>query len=148
MSRQGLAPAAVAPSKTSRRLSMAAVENPSIPPRKPAIGPLLQNQVSKPPFALDSAISTQTLAITSFPAQSRLLPSNPAHSKIKCQLTAGAKILGNIEVGQCARVAAGSVVLKNVPRNTTVAGVPAKVVGEAGCEQPSHQMDQIVAGSE
>jgi serine O-acetyltransferase len=72
------------------------------------------------------------------------------HPKIRrgVLIGAGAKILGNIEVGQCARVAAGSVVLKNVPRNTTVAGVPAKVVGEAGCEQPSHQMDQIVAGSE
>ena len=45
---------------------------------------------------------------------------------------AGAKILGNIEVGGCSRVAAGSVVLQAVPRNTTVAGVPARVVGEAG----------------
>ena len=46
---------------------------------------------------------------------------------------AGAKILGNIEVGHCARIAAGSVVIKPVPNNVTVAGVPAKVVGEAGC---------------
>jgi serine O-acetyltransferase len=57
---------------------------------------------------------------------------------------AGAKILGNIEVGQCARVAAGSVVLKPVPRNTTVAGVPAKVIGEAGCAEPSRTMDQML----
>ena len=55
---------------------------------------------------------------------------------------AGAKILGNIEIGHCARVAAGSVVLKPVPHNTTVAGVPAKVVGEAGCAEPSRTMDQ------
>ena len=56
---------------------------------------------------------------------------------------AGAKILGNIEVGECARVAAGSVVLKSVPRNVTVAGVPAKIVGEAGCAEPSRTMDQM-----
>ena len=56
---------------------------------------------------------------------------------------AGAKILGNIEIGHCARVAAGSVVLKPVPNNTTVAGVPAKVVGEAGCPEPSRTMDQL-----
>jgi serine O-acetyltransferase len=58
---------------------------------------------------------------------------------------AGAKILGNIEVGHCARVAAGSVVLAPVPHNTTVAGVPAKVVGEAGCAEPSRSMHQILA---
>ena len=57
---------------------------------------------------------------------------------------AGAKILGNIKVGDCSRVAAGSVVLKEVPPRTTVAGVPAKVVGEAGCNQPATVMDQIV----
>ncbi|MCA1406850.1 serine O-acetyltransferase [Ensifer sp. IC3342] len=58
---------------------------------------------------------------------------------------AGAKILGNIHIGHCSRVAAGSVVLKPVPPKTTVAGVPAKVVGEAGCSEPSRQMDQILA---
>jgi serine O-acetyltransferase len=56
---------------------------------------------------------------------------------------AGAKILGNVEVGHCARIAAGSVVLKAVPPNTTVAGVPAKVVGEAGCPEPARTMDQL-----
>ncbi len=56
---------------------------------------------------------------------------------------AGAKVLGNIHIGHCSRVAAGSVVLKEVPPCTTVAGVPAKVVGEAGCDQPSVSMDQI-----
>lgn len=58
---------------------------------------------------------------------------------------AGAKILGNIEVGRCARVAAGSVVLETVPANTTVAGVPARVVGSAGCAEPARSMDQILA---
>ncbi len=61
-------------------------------------------------------------------------------------LGAGAKVLGNIKVGHCSRVAAGSVVLRDVPPCKTVAGVPAKVVGEAGCDQPSHEMDQLLRG--
>jgi serine O-acetyltransferase len=70
------------------------------------------------------------------------------HPKIRkgVLIGAGAKILGNIEVGHCARVAAGSVVLSPVPHNTTVAGVPAKVVGEAGCAEPARSMDQILSG--
>jgi serine O-acetyltransferase len=56
---------------------------------------------------------------------------------------AGAKVLGNITVGDCSRIAAGSVVLKPVPSNTTVAGVPARIVGEAGCSEPSRSMDQV-----
>jgi serine O-acetyltransferase len=67
------------------------------------------------------------------------------HPKIRrgVMLGAGAKIIGAIEIGHCARVAAGSVVLKPVPHNTTVAGVPAKVIGEAGCPEPSRTMDQL-----
>ena len=57
-------------------------------------------------------------------------------------LAAGAKVLGNIRVGNCSKVAAGSVVLKDVPPNKTVAGVPAKVVGDSGCPEPSRAMDQ------
>lgn len=57
---------------------------------------------------------------------------------------AGAKVLGNIHVGHCSRVAAGSVVLQDVPPMKTVAGVPAKIVGEAGCSQPSVMMDQLL----
>lgn len=57
---------------------------------------------------------------------------------------AGAKVLGNIKVGHCSRVAAGSVVLSDVPPGSTVAGVPAKVVGKAGCDQPSVVMDQLL----
>ena len=70
------------------------------------------------------------------------------HPKIHrgVMIGAGAKILGNIEVGHCARIAAGSVVIKSVPHNTTVAGVPAKVVGEAGCPEPSRAMDQMLYG--
>ncbi len=61
-------------------------------------------------------------------------------------LGAGAKVLGNIHIGHCSRVAAGSVVLRDVPPCKTVAGVPAKVVGEAGCDQPSNEMDQLLNG--
>jgi len=57
---------------------------------------------------------------------------------------AGAKVLGNIRVGDCCRIAAGSVVLEDVPPKKTVAGVPARIVGEAGCAQPSMTMDQIL----
>jgi serine O-acetyltransferase len=70
------------------------------------------------------------------------------HPVIRCgvMLGAGAKIIGHIEIGHCARVAAGSVVLKSVPNNTTVAGVPARVIGAAGCPEPSRSMDQIFVG--
>jgi serine O-acetyltransferase len=70
------------------------------------------------------------------------------HPKIRrgVMIGAGAKILGNIEIGHCARIAAGSVVIKPVPNNVTVAGVPAKVVGEAGCPEPSRAMDQMLYG--
>jgi len=57
---------------------------------------------------------------------------------------AGAKVLGNIHIGYCSRIAAGSVVLDEVPPCKTVAGVPARIVGEAGCAQPSLNMDQIL----
>jgi serine O-acetyltransferase len=69
------------------------------------------------------------------------------HPKIRhgVLIGAGAKILGNIEVGHCARVAAGSVVLTSVPHNKTVAGVPARIVGEAGCAEPARDMNQILA---
>ena len=58
-------------------------------------------------------------------------------------LGAGAKILGNLKIGECARVAAGSVVLEDVPKCKTVAGIPAKVVGDAGCSEPSKTMVQF-----
>ncbi|MDA9100931.1 serine O-acetyltransferase [Planktomarina sp.] len=57
---------------------------------------------------------------------------------------AGAKVLGNIKVGHSSRIAAGSVVLHDVPPCKTVAGVPAKIVGSAGCDQPSVSMDQLL----
>ncbi len=71
------------------------------------------------------------------------------HPKIRygVLIGAGAKILGNIEVGHCARIAAGSVVVKPVPNNVTVAGVPARVVGTAGCAEPSRTMNQMLSAS-
>ena len=42
----------------------------------------------------------------------------------------------------------GSVVLKPVPPNTTVAGVPARVIGRAGCAEPAITMDQSLAEEE
>jgi len=71
--------------------------------------------------------------------------SGDRHPKIRrgVLLSLGAKILGNIEIGHCARIASGSVVLKPVPHNKTVAGVPAKVIGEAGCPEPSRSMDHL-----
>lgn len=59
---------------------------------------------------------------------------------------AGAKVLGNIQVGNRCRIAAGSVVLNDIPPCKTVAGVPAKIIGEAGCDQPALSMDQILNG--
>jgi serine O-acetyltransferase len=68
------------------------------------------------------------------------------HPKVRrgVLIGAGAKILGNIEVGHCSRVAAGSVVLQAVPPNATVAGVPARVVGKAPCAEPSRTMDHLL----
>ncbi|MEO9685903.1 MAG: serine O-acetyltransferase [Tateyamaria sp.] len=57
---------------------------------------------------------------------------------------AGAKVLGNIRVGDCSRIAAGSVVLEEVPPCKTVAGIPARIVGEAGCDQPAVSMNHML----
>lgn len=57
---------------------------------------------------------------------------------------AGAKVLGNIQVGHHSRIAAGSVVLSDVPPCKTVAGVPARIVGDAGCADPSGTMNQLI----
>ncbi len=68
------------------------------------------------------------------------------HPKIRrgVLIGAGAKVLGNIEVGEDARIAAGSVVLEDVPARCTVAGVPARPIGGKCCEgvTPAKEMDQ------
>jgi len=75
--------------------------------------------------------------------------SGDRHPKIRngVLIGAGAKVLGNLEIGHCSRIAAGSVVLQDVPANTTVAGVPAKIVGKAGCPEPARSMNQLLADS-
>lgn len=66
------------------------------------------------------------------------------HPKIGAgvMIGAGAKVLGNIHVGNCCLIASGSVVLADVPPRKTVAGVPAKIVGEIGAQEPARTMDQ------
>ena len=68
------------------------------------------------------------------------------HPKIRegVMIGAGAKVLGNIEIGCGAKIGAGSVVLECVPAHTTVAGVPAKVVGKPSCDMPSMSMEQCL----
>ncbi len=58
-------------------------------------------------------------------------------------ISAGAKVLGPIKVGDNARIAAGAVVLKEVPANSTVVGVPAKVVRQNGKKVERKPLDQI-----
>lgn len=57
---------------------------------------------------------------------------------------AGAKILGRVEIGTGAKVGAGSVVLNDVPPHTTVAGVPAVIVGESSEQNPATEMNQTL----
>ena len=72
------------------------------------------------------------------------------HPKLGCgvMVGAGAKILGNISVGDCARIAAGSVVLKDVPPRRTVAGVPSRDIGPNSCAEPALTMDQFFSGDD
>ena len=64
------------------------------------------------------------------------------HPKVRdgVLLCAGAKVLGNVEIGRDAKVGAGSVVLHDVPPRATVAGVPARIVGWSGGSVPALEM--------
>jgi len=66
------------------------------------------------------------------------------HPKVRdgVLLCAGAKVLGNVEIGRDAKVGAGSVVLSNVPPRATVAGVPARIVAWSHGAVPALEMDQ------
>ncbi len=68
------------------------------------------------------------------------------HPKVRkgAMIGAGAKILGNIEIGQYARIAAGSIVLRPVEAHATVAGIPAKVIKTATTSDHAQRMDQIL----
>uniref|UniRef100_A0A6V7KDV8 serine O-acetyltransferase n=1 Tax=Bracon brevicornis TaxID=1563983 RepID=A0A6V7KDV8_9HYME len=74
--------------------------------------------------------------------------SGDRHPKISegVMIGAGAKILGNIEVGRGAKIGAGSVVLQPVPAHTTAAGVPARIVGRPESDKPAMDMDQYFNG--
>ncbi len=76
--------------------------------------------------------------------------SGDRHPKVRegVLISAGAKVLGNIEIGANAKIAAGSVVLKPVPANATVAGVPAKIVRQPRTATPAIEMDQSVTWDE
>ncbi len=66
------------------------------------------------------------------------------HPKVRhgVMIGANASIIGNIEIGEGAKVGAGSVVMKDVPAHTTVVGVPAEIVGKPSCDCPAENMDQ------
>ena len=70
--------------------------------------------------------------------------SGDRHPKIEAGVLigAGSKVLGNIRVGEGAQIISGSVVLKEVPSHTLVAGVPASVIGKPSCDSPAQSMDQ------
>lgn len=72
--------------------------------------------------------------------------SGNRHPKVRSGVLigAGAQILGNIEVGPGAKVAAGSVVMRPVPPHVTVAGVPARMVGRPESAEPACEMDQRI----
>ncbi|OOS00947.1 serine O-acetyltransferase [Canicola haemoglobinophilus] len=70
--------------------------------------------------------------------------SGDRHPKVRegVMIGAGAKILGNIEIGRYAKIGANSVVLQPVPEYTTVAGVPSKTVGKDKAAKPAFEMNQ------
>ena len=72
--------------------------------------------------------------------------SGDRHPKVRhgVLISAGAKILGNIEIGEGAKIGAGSVVLNDIPPHTTAVGVPAEIVGHPKSDQPALEMDHKI----
>jgi serine O-acetyltransferase len=66
------------------------------------------------------------------------------HPKVRqgVLISAGAKIMGNVEIGEGAKIGGGAVVLHPIPPHTTAVGVPAKPVGHTKDDQPAFSMDQ------
>lgn len=59
-------------------------------------------------------------------------------------IASGAKVLGSIRIGHCSKIGAGSVVLREVPPNSTVVGVPGRVVMQDGVRVPARtDLDQV-----
>lgn len=67
------------------------------------------------------------------------------HPKIRegVMIGAGAKILGNIEIGRYSKIGANSVVLQPVPEHATAAGVPARIIGHSENQKPAFEMNQF-----
>lgn len=72
------------------------------------------------------------------------------HPKVRhgVLIGAGAKLLGNIEIGQCAKIGAGSVVLTDIPAHSTAVGVPARVIGVASEDEPCRAMEHRFSNSD
>lgn len=70
------------------------------------------------------------------------------HPKIRegVMIGAGAKILGNIEIGRYSKIGANSVVLHPIPAYATAAGVPAKIIGQSKEQKPAYEMNQYFSG--
>ncbi len=58
-------------------------------------------------------------------------------------VSAGARVLGSITIGENSKIGAGSVVLKNVPPNSTVVGVPGRIVKQNDVRIPRMDLDQV-----
>ena len=115
-----------------------------------ALAIFLQNQVSVS-FQVDihpAAIEDDVSILQSVTLGGTGKTSGDRHPKIRegVMIGAGAKILGNIEVGRGAKIGAGSVVLQPVPPHTTAAGVPARIVGKPESDKPAMDMDQHFNG--
>lgn len=62
-------------------------------------------------------------------------------------LGAGCKVLGHITIGKNSKVAAGSIVLADVPENTTAVGIPARLIHKDASEVPAYEMKQEIEGA-
>jgi serine O-acetyltransferase len=71
------------------------------------------------------------------------------HPKVRrgVLLSVGAKVLGNVTIGEGAKIGAGSVVLEDIPPHTTAVGVPARVVGTPASREPALEMDHNLPGT-